>query len=587
MRQHALPAYLLVACLLAPAYGPAREPASDDWNRAIGDTLTVVMRPILSVPQVVVPGQSFTIEAEADPSTSGWAAELQRGSAAHALTVESSTYSSAHERWFISAAVPADVPEELYDLEVTASGGIEDVTANSVMVRLSITGDFYFVQITDTHLPTHKYYYQSGADTDTTEMDDLRAVIDDINIMNPAFVLLTGDVINEGELEDFLDKRYFTRTKRILQELRVPVYLTAGNHDVGGWNDTPPPDGTARRNWWRFFGWRYLYDPPAGDPVYTQNYSFDYGGAHFVGLEAYNNYDRWREEIYGEDSFTNTQLQWLAADISSAPPGAPVVAFYHHDFQDQLDLGDLGIDCTLWGHVHYTSGSVNAPRPDLSLETVCDGERAMRVVRIVGGTDVHPSEPIDAGYDGSRLRLLFDEPNDGTSEEITASIVNNQGETFEHALVVFNVPAASAPYEADRGELFQTVVDGDVVSCYVRVSAAAGSTTEVTISPDAASGVDTGAAPALALVGHARPNPSRAQASLCFELRTPGVVHAEIVDLTGRVVRVLRHGAAPAGTHDIDWDLKDERGTRVASGVYFCRISSGDAHVTDKIVALR
>ena len=544
------------------------------------------MRPILSVPQMVTPGGSFTIVADASPSTSGWAASLIGVSGSHALPVSSPTYSSSHERWYMTATVPPDTPEELYDLEVTASGGIADVTANSVMVRLAEPDDFYFVQITDTHLPTHKYYYQSGADTDTSEMVDLRAVIDDINIIDPAFVLLTGDVINEGELEDFLDKRYFTRTKRILGELDVPVYLTAGNHDVGGWDDTPPPDGTARRNWWKFFGWRYLYDPPSGEVIYTQNYSFDYGGAHFVGLEAYNNYDRWRLHTYGYDSFTARQLSWLADDISSAPPGAPVVAFYHMDFQDQLDLGDLGVDCALWGHIHYTSGSTSSPPYNLSLETVCDGERAMRVVRVVGGSSVSPSSPIDAGSSGERLRLLFDSPNDGTSEELTAQIVNNQSQTFEHARIVFHVPAASAPYEVDNGDLFQTIVEGAIAHCHVRVSAPASSTTHVTINPAAGTGVD-GGTPALAVVGHPHPNPSALGTALTFSLAEPGHVRVDILDLAGRHVRTLRDAEHRAGAHVAEWDLRDDRGVRAAAGVYFCRVTSGDERLQKKLVVLR
>lgn len=583
-------AYLLAlisACLLPHARADASAEPPARAAGAIGDTLTVVLRPILSIPEISVPGASFTVEAAAAPSVTGWAAALRGSPGTYPLVLESSEYSVEHERWFLTARVPEGVPEELYDLEVSASDDIEDVTTNSVMIRQSEPEDFYFVQITDTHLPTQKYYYESGADTDTTEMDDLRAVIDDINIMNPAFVLLTGDVVNEGELEEFLDKRYFTRTKRLLGELNVPIYLTAGNHDVGGWDDTPPPDGTARWNWWRFFGWRYLYDPPAGDPLYTQNYSFDFGGAHFVGLEAYDNYDRWRLDIYGYDSFTTRQLQWLADDISAVPSGAPIVAFYHNDFQEQLDLEDLGIDCALWGHIHYTSGSTTRPPFDLSLETVCGGERAMRIVRVAGGTAVSPSEPIDAGSSGERLRLQFDAANDGTAEEITASIINGQPESFEHALVVFRTPAGSAPYEVDAGELLQTVIEGDVAVCYVRVAATALSTTQVTISPSAATGVDENAESALRLLGHAFPNPTAAGTGLMFSLGAPGPVTADVVDVAGRAVRTLRDGRCGAGTHTVQWDLRDNSGARVAAGVYLVRVSSGREWLSEKVVVLR
>ncbi len=233
--------------MIVPLLAALASPVAAESFRVIGDTLTVVMRPILPVPEIVLPEGDFIIEAMAPQSTTGWAARLVRGEATHSLSVDSATYMTSFERWFLSVTVPCDVPAETYGLEVTASGGIYDEVDHAVTVRQSIESDFYFIHITDTHLPTHKYYYESGADTDTTEMEDLHAVIDDINIINPAFVLLTGDVINEGELEEYLDKRYFTRTQRILQRLRCSClhdggqsrHRRLGRHAAAGRNGSP------------------------------------------------------------------------------------------------------------------------------------------------------------------------------------------------------------------------------------------------------------------------------------------------------------------------------------------------------------
>lgn len=584
MRHARVVAVLLPLVALAfAASSPAAPPASG--GRAVGDTLTVVMRPILSVPAIVTPQDSFTIEAMAPQSTTGWAAELTRGSGtSHALNVESASYLPGRERWFLTVGVPSAVPAELYDLEVSGSGGIFDEVAHCVAVRDTIADDFYFVQITDPHLPTHKYYYEEGADTDTTEMDDLRAVIDDINIMNPDFVLLTGDVVNEGELEEFLDKRYYTRAHRLLCELDVPVFIVAGNHDVGGWDDTPPPDGTARRNWWRFFGWRYLYDPPPDDGLHTQNYSFDYGGVHFVGIEAYNNYDRWRRQIYGSDSFTNDQLDWLTDDLATVAPGTPTVAFYHMDFQDQLNLGSLGIDCALWGHIHYTSGSTSSPPYNLSLDNVCDGDRAMRLVRASGGSTIIPSEPIEAGPNGEKLRLTFASPNDGTVEENTATITNANHETFEHGLVKFEVIAGSMPYEVDNGEIAQVIVEGAVAVYYVEVAIEEMATTTVTISTS--TGVPDGdGATALTLLEPAWPNPARTEASLGFELGARTHVRVSVHDVSGRLVTTLCDRILDPGPRRFVWDFAGNEG--VPSGVYFYRVETPAERLTGKFVVLR
>ena len=64
-----------------------------------------------------------------------------------------------------------------------------DTTQDAVRVIPAYRDDFYFVHITDTHLPTYLYYYQDGADTDSTTSEGLREITLDVNIINPAFVI--------------------------------------------------------------------------------------------------------------------------------------------------------------------------------------------------------------------------------------------------------------------------------------------------------------------------------------------------------------------------------------------------------------
>jgi hypothetical protein len=250
------------------------------------------------------------------------------------------------------------------------------------------------------------------------------------------------------------------------------------------------------------------------------------------------------------------------------------------DFDDQLNLSNLGIDCALWGHIHYTSGSISSPPYNLSLDNLCDGGRAMRVVRIVGGTTVVPSEPIEAGGSGQFLRLEFDPANDGTHSEVMATIMNNQPETFERGLIKFRVPSASMPYEVDTGEITQTIVDGDVATCYVQVSMPASTTTHVTIS--SSTGVAGDEHPILALLAPAAPNPTRGETTLSFALARTAHVRVEIMDVAGRLVATPCDAQLPGGTHRVSWDTDE-----AASGVYFYRVGSGGEHLSGKFVVLR
>ncbi len=446
----------------------------------IGDTLTVIQRPLLNIPAIVTVGDTLAIKCEAAPGTSGWAAELVKDGLEVPMSVLSSTYDASTLWWEIEALVPAVPVHELYDLVVTANGGIDDATWNAVRVIPEFKDDYYFVHVTDPHLVTHLYYYEDGADTDTSEIVDLREVINDINIINPEFVLLTGDLLNEGELEEFLDKQYYTRSQALLTEFEVPVYLTSGNHDLGGWDDTPPPDGTARRNWWRFFGWKRCDDPPPGAPWYTQNYSFDYGPVHYIGLEAYINYDGWRYGTYDNDSFTSGQMQWLEDEIDAHSGSAAQVLFYHYDFSSQIRLRTLGADMALWGHTHSDDDDFSHPY-DIGTDNTCDGARSYRLIRVSSGT-LQPTYTVSAGSSGDNLEVTYSPANDGTHNSVTAYITNDISERFEHGLIRFIMPNQPATFDVTGGTLLQTDDSGTHTVCYVGVDIQASSSPSVTIT---------------------------------------------------------------------------------------------------------
>jgi hypothetical protein len=95
---------------------------------------------------------------------------------------------------------------------------------------------------------------------------------------------------------------------------------------------------------------------------------------------------------------------------------------------------------------------------------------------------------------------------------------------------------------------------------------------------------ETPAAPALAAP---RPNPARSVVTLAFRLPATAVGELAICDLAGRVVRRLGGGAWATGEHRVAWDLSDDRGTRVAPGVYFARLRAGGASAAREVVVVR
>jgi flagellar hook assembly protein FlgD len=50
---------------------------------------------------------------------------------------------------------------------------------------------------------------------------------------------------------------------------------------------------------------------------------------------------------------------------------------------------------------------------------------------------------------------------------------------------------------------------------------------------------------------------------------------------------VLVDKPEPAGRYSVSWDGKNERGDRIASGVYFYEVTIGDFRVAKKLVVLK
>jgi Icc protein len=157
-------------------------------------------------------------------------------------------------------------------------------------------GDFSFVQISDSHIGFDRPANPDPAAT-------LRAAVARIRALpiQPAFVLHTGDITHLSRDREFDD------AQAILAELGVPVHFVPGEHDV-------QDDGRGAAYLRRFgagtrgAGW----------------YSFDAGGAHFVGLVNVVDLSAGGLGHLGAD-----QLAWLRADLAGRPASMQIVVFAH------------------------------------------------------------------------------------------------------------------------------------------------------------------------------------------------------------------------------------------------------------------
>ncbi len=85
----------------------------------------------------------------------------------------------------------------------------------------------------------------------------------------------------------------------------------------------------------------------------------------------------------------------------------------------------------------------------------------------------------------------------------------------------------------------------------------------------------------------ARPNPFSGAVAIRYSLVSDGPVSLVVHDITGSIVREFTASSMKRGAHSFAWDGRDERGQRLANGVYFCRLVAGDDRQTEKLVLER
>jgi hypothetical protein len=83
------------------------------------------------------------------------------------------------------------------------------------------------------------------------------------------------------------------------------------------------------------------------------------------------------------------------------------------------------------------------------------------------------------------------------------------------------------------------------------------------------------------------PNPFNPSTTISFSLGTGSNVEISVFNIRGQKVRSLYSAFTPAGEHSLVWDGKDDAGRELASGLFFCRLTSPACSKTLKMVMMK
>jgi len=83
------------------------------------------------------------------------------------------------------------------------------------------------------------------------------------------------------------------------------------------------------------------------------------------------------------------------------------------------------------------------------------------------------------------------------------------------------------------------------------------------------------------------PNPVSNSTTISFSLPQSQKVSIQIFDMNGRLIKVLADAQMQAGTYQLIWNAKDERGTNVVTGIYLLKMQAANYVETKKISVVK
>jgi len=190
--------------------------------------------------------------------------------------LECMTWAGTGVLWTIAGGVPRSM-------------GLVDAAAAAEAPALS------FLQISDSHVGFDKPANPNALGT-------LEEGIKKINAMDrkPSFMIHTGDVTHLSKVEEF------DNAEKIISQAKLDVHYVPGEHDFLDEEIKLYKDRYGKGT--KGAGW----------------YSFDAGGAHFIGLV--NVVDL---KAGGLGNLGAEQLEWLEDDVKSRSKSTPIVVFAH------------------------------------------------------------------------------------------------------------------------------------------------------------------------------------------------------------------------------------------------------------------
>ena len=318
------------------------------------------------------------------------------------------------------------------------------------------------------------------------------------------------------------------------------------------------------------------YGPPAADPVWVMNYWLGDVARYEAPDLLYGEYDG---AVDGNDitslasffGMTNIPLGH-AGNLCDVGPTHDNSRLGIPTTDNDIDFEDLMIFAMNYEVVSAAkSDAVPGTVAYLSWNRLEDGRYVVGVNDANGmkGLRIESSDAINSVAGGSLL---------GEQDEMV--FVTNIGSQLDANVAVMGLDKAIV----GTGDLLIISAVGELDPAKLTFTARGLDNSEMEIRFEQNSGSQT---PDVFSLSANYPNPFNPMTKISFSLPETQDVELTVYGLDGRKVTTLINETRAAGTHDVVWTGRDDRGQQVASGTYFYRINAGPYSQVRKMTLMK
>lgn len=442
-----------------------------------------IVYPRSSIPIICSSNQSFTIHFQSIQFDSLQATiDTAFDSLNQTIILPIESITEKQNIKYVTVNIPNETPSELYNLSLTIETQKDTYSTTrprAVSIKETISDSFSFVHLTDFHIGDPRGLTENPKEI--IGWKAARKTIEEINLLNPDFVIISGD-LTFGQLYPFEYIFEYKTCYNILQDFTVPTYLCPGNHD--GYIQTFQ-DGF--KFWEKYFG-----------PLY---YSFNYHNTHFLSI---NSYDWPAKARLGFSylvfnwggSIQEDQINWIENDLKTHSEAQQTIMMMHHNpLWDTVTDSLVGngyynrekilnliqthkVDAVFDGHVHYDNITVDNETLYVTTTTASssldkDGYWGYRFITVENSSITHYNykEP-KYSIPSYQINILDEQPTSITIENKLANPI-----TIYHEFIV-----SVDDYSVNNGEIIQIREKNDMAAITVSATIQSESTETIMLS---------------------------------------------------------------------------------------------------------